>query len=165
MDGWGEEAKCVEECCRPPLAGESATGCAPGLTRGRPPPLAHAWASFGPDRTRPPAMGSASTRRAYHAVGLRGSDASCKERIRPRAPSSGAASARRCSIGRMREYVLRRRSRVLPRRESGARAPMLGAGAGPPPPSAELLLGNDGKESRFTAAVGERGRRRWMHGR
>jgi len=85
--------------------------------------------------------------------------------VRARAPSSGAASARRCSIGRMREYVLRRRSRVLPRRESGARAPMLGAGAGPPPPSAELLLGNDGKESRFTAAVGERGRRRWMHGR
>jgi len=48
--------------------------------------------------------------------------------VRARAPSSGAVSARRCSIGRMREYVLRRRSRVLPRRESGARAPMLGAG-------------------------------------
>ena len=96
----------MEECCRLPLAGESTTGCAPGLARGRPPPLAHAWASFGPDRTRgrapPPAVGSASTRRAYHAGGLRGSDASCKERIRPcgrehqapaRRPRAGAPSA------------------------------------------------------------------------
>jgi len=96
----------LEECCRLPLAGESTTGCAPGLARGRPPPLAHAWASFGPDHTRgrapPPAVGSTSTRRAYHAGGLRGSDASCKERIRPcgrehqapaRRPRAGAPSA------------------------------------------------------------------------
>ena len=34
--------------------------------------------------------------------------------VRARAPSSGAASARRCSIGRTRESVFRRRSRVLP---------------------------------------------------
>jgi len=47
-------------------------------------------------------VGSASTRRAYHAGGLRGSDASCKERIRPcgrehqapaRCPRAGAPSA------------------------------------------------------------------------
>lgn len=95
----------MEECCHPLLASESATGGAPGLARARPPPLAHTRASFAPDRTRgrapPPTVGSASTRRACHAGGLRGSDASCKEHIRPcgrerralaRRPHTGAPS-------------------------------------------------------------------------
>ena len=156
MDGWEEEAKCVEECCRPPLAGESATGCAPGLTRGRPPPLAHAWASFGPDRTRgrapPPAMGSASTRRAYHAVGLRGSDAAAR-----------SASGRAAESTKLRRGV---RAQVLHRPHAGVRASPPQPSAPPPRgrgTSSDVGCGSWISAAECRAAVGERWERIEVH--